>query len=71
MGAVGKVTVEQLGLSHRACNTWTEAFGWAAARKLACRVGHAVVIEQTLVSLTEECDTRLVGILPDSWLRPP
>lgn len=71
MGAVGKVTVGLLGPSRKAYSTWTEASGLVVARKSACRAGHAEVIGQMLVSLTEECDTRSVGIHPDSSLRPP
>jgi hypothetical protein len=70
-GAVDKVTAGVLAPMHRECSTWTEASGWAVARRWAYHAGHVEETEQKLASLTVGCGMRSVGIRPDSSLRPP
>lgn len=57
--------------THKACNTSTAAFGWAADRRLAFHAGRAVVIEQRRANSTAACGMKLGEIPFDSSSRPP
>jgi len=65
--AGGTETVAVPQLTRTECSTLTEASGWEADRRLACRAGHAVVIGQTQASLTVVCGKRWGESPIGSW----
>jgi hypothetical protein len=71
MDAAGTVTVVVQKMTRTACSTLIVASGWVADRRSAAHAGRAVVIEQTLESLTAECGKRLGESPIGSLSRPP